>query len=404
MVNLVRAGASDTLLRAAAREIQDSLNPHPAGQMDLNVPVSKGVRLAGMQHKYRETVLFFPSQGQTCHAYCTYCFRWAQFAGIDGLRFASREADALVRYLKEHPEVTSVLFTGGDPATMSTRLLRRYIEPLLSPELEHLNSIRIGTKAPAYWPHRFLTDHDADDLLRLFEEVRDSGRHLALMAHYTHPRELETPAAEMAVRRIVETGAIVRCQSPLVRHINDDPSVWSTMWRMQIRLGAVPYYMFVERDTGPKDYFEVPLVRAEQIFREAYRDVCGLARTVRGPSMSATPGKVVIDGVVNIRGEKAFALRMLQARDPEWVGVPFYARYDPTAVWLDELRPAFGEREFFYEEGLRRLSEENRDSLLDGPASRWQQTCSEEIRSWLVPEARRSGGWITTLRNAPFDR
>jgi hypothetical protein len=287
---------------------------------------------------------------------------------------------------------------------MRTRLLRRYVEPLLSPDLDHLTSIRIGTKAPAYWPHRFLTDPDADDLLRLFEEVRESGRHLALMAHYTHPRELETPVAEMAVRRILATGAVLRCQAPLVSRINDDPSIWSTMWRMQTRLGAVPYYMFVERDTGPKNYFEVPLVRAAEIFREAYRDVCGLARTVRGPSMSATPGKVVVDGVVNIGGEKAIALRLLQARDPEWVGVPFFARYDPTAVWLDQLRPAFGEREFFYEEDLRRLTEESRDSLLDGPAFRWRQTCSEETRRWLVPEAPRSSGWLTTLRNAPYDQ
>ena len=404
MIDLVRCGAPDAVLKAAARQIQNALNPHPAGQMDLNVPVRNGERVTGMQHKYRETVLFFPSQGQTCHAYCTYCFRWPQFVGIDGLKFASREVDALVRYLKEHPEISSVLFTGGDPATMRTRVLRKYVEPLLTPELENLTSIRIGTKAPANWPHRFLTDEDADDLLRLFDEVRQSGRHLALMAHYTHPRELETPAAEMAVRRIVDTGAMIRCQAPLVRRINDDPSTWSTMWQMQTRLGAVPYYMFVERDTGPKDYFEVPLVRAAEIFREAYRDVCGLARTVRGPSMSATPGKVVVDGVVNIRGEKAIALRLLQARNPEWVGVPFFARYDPTAVWLDQLRPAFGENEFFYEAGLRRLREESHDSLLDGPVSRWQQSCSEQTRRWLAPEGPRSGAWLTSLRNAPYDR
>ena len=41
--------------------------------------------MRGLQHKYRETVLFFPAQGQTCHAYCTYCFRWPQFVGLDDL-------------------------------------------------------------------------------------------------------------------------------------------------------------------------------------------------------------------------------------------------------------------------------------------------------------------------------
>ena len=39
--------------------------------------------------------------------------------------------------------------------------------------------------------------------------------------------------------------------------------------------------MFVERDTGAKNYFEVPLAEAHRIFRDAYMQVSGLARTVR---------------------------------------------------------------------------------------------------------------------------
>lgn len=358
MIDLVRKeGDGSPAVKAAATEIRRALNPHPAGQIELNVPREGGAPLPGMQHKYRETVLFFPAQGQTCHAYCTYCFRWAQFIGDVDLRFASREADTLVRYLRAHKEVRSVLFTGGDPMVMKTAVLRRYIEPLLGPGLEHITSVRIGTKAPAYWPHRFVTDDDADDLLRLFEEVRAAGKSLALMAHFSHPRELSTPIAAAAIARIQGAGAVIRCQAPLVRHVNDDPAVWSTMWQRQVQLGAVPYYMFVERDTGPRSYFEVPLARAHRIFRAAFAELSGLGRTVRGPSMSATPGKVCIDGVTEVGGEEVFALRFLQARDPAWVGRPFFARFDPEATWFDQLRPAFGAPRFFFEEGKRaRLS------------------------------------------------
>jgi KamA family protein len=360
MYTLVRKGASESRILSAAREIQLRMNPHPAGQMELNVPHINGQALPGVQHKYRETVLFFPSQGQTCHAYCTYCFRWAQFVGIDELKFANREAQSLVEYLKSHREVHSILFTGGDPLIMKTRVLRRYIEPLLSPELDHLVSIRIGTKATAYWPYRFLTDPDADDLLRLFKEVRKAGKHLALMSHYSHPRELDTPAAQVALRRIHSTGAVVRCQAPVIRNVNDNARAWAAMWRIQVQLGAVPYYMFVERDTGPKNYFEVPLARAYEIFRKAYRRVSGLGRTVRGPSMSATPGKVVVEGITRIGREDVFVLKFVQARDPDWVGRPFFARYDPEATWLNELRPALGEKEFFFSRAMREIKRSNR--------------------------------------------
>ncbi len=352
---LVLQGASDEVIQAAAREIQRSLNPHPAGQLEYNVPQLDGVPVAGIQHKYRETVLFFPQQGQTCHAYCTYCFRWPQFVGLDDMKFASREIDDLVRYVRAHPDVTSILITGGDPLVMRTNVLRRYIEPLL--ELPQIASIRLGTKSLAYWPQRFVEDTDADELLALFEKVVKVGKNLAFMAHYSHPVELSTPIAERAIERVLQTGATIRCQAPLIRHVNDQSTVWETMWRKEVRLGAIPYYMFVERDTGARHYFEVPLARAYEIFREAYSHVSGLARTVRGPSMSATPGKVVIDGTPEIFGTKVFALRFLQARDPSWVGKPFFARFDPKATWFDKLRPAFGEPSFFFEAGMERFKQ-----------------------------------------------
>lgn len=346
----IRRGESKEAIEAEARRIQEKMNPHPAGQMELNVPRCDGQTINGMQHKYRETVLFFPSQGQVCHAYCTYCFRWAQFVGVDDLKFACGDPQALVEYIKSHPEVTDVLFTGGDPLIMSSRILRRYVEPLLKERPGNIRSIRFGTKVLGYWPYRFLTDKDADDVMRLFGEIVDAGYHLAIMSHFSHNRELETPAAREAIRRIVSTGANIRCQAPLIRHINDDPEVWRTMWENQVQLGAVPYYMFIERDTGPKEYFHVPLGRAYDIFTEAYSKVSGLARTVRGPSMSATPGKVLVDGITELGGEKLYALKFIQGRDPKWVNRLFYAKYDEKAMWLDDLKPAFGEEKFFFEE------------------------------------------------------
>jgi KamA family protein len=333
------------------------LNPHPAGQLLLNAPNLHGRPLPGLQHKYPETVLFFPRQGQTCHAYCTYCFRWAQFVDEPDLKMATDDIGTLVAYLGEHPEVTSVLITGGDPMIMGEPVLRRYIEPLLDPRLDHLESIRIGTKSLSYWPQRFVTDPDADATLRLFADVVDSGRTLALMAHFSHPRELEPSALAEAVRRIRGTGAVIRTQAPLIRSINDDPAIWRSMWRTQVRQGMIPYYMFVERDTGPQDYFAVPLARGYEIFRDAYQGVSGLARTVRGPSMSATPGKVCVDGVAEIAGLRVFVLRMIQSRDPRLVGTPFFARFDPAATWLTDLEPAFAARFPYEPSGYQTVSD-----------------------------------------------
>ncbi len=346
VARLVDRDAPKPEIDEAVNRIRLDLNPHPAGQMTHNVPTLAGDDLDGMQHKYRETVLFFPSHGQTCHAYCTFCFRWAQFVGMEGLKFASSEADTLVRYLRKHPEVSDVLITGGDPMIMKSKIMRQYIEPLL--DVETITSIRIGSKAPAYWPQRFVTDKDAGDLLALIEQASERGKNVAIMGHYSHPVELSTDVARQAVLNLRSAGATVRMQSPVLRHINDNAKTWADLWRTGVGLGAVPYYMFVERDTGARRYFEMPLVRCWNIFRNAYQQVSGLARTVRGPSMSAFPGKCHVLGVTEIGGKQAFALEFLQAREPDLVRRPFFAKYDPKATWYDQLEPfSEADRPFF---------------------------------------------------------
>lgn len=350
-----RSDASPAEKKQVAEAIRAELNPHPAGQKTLNVPVMDEEPVEGVQRKYRETCLVFPSRGQTCHAYCTFCFRWAQFIGNQDLKFATTEAGRFADFVRREKDLTDVLITGGDPMVMKTEMLERYIDVLLQPGFEHIQSIRIGTKSLSYWPYRYVTDPDADALLRLMERVQAAGKHLAIMAHFNHGQELQTDVVREAIRRIRGTGAQIRTQSPLIRHINDDPQVWIDMWSTQVNLGLVPYYMFIERDTGAAHYFELPLHRCHEIYQAAIQGVSGLARTARGPSMSATPGKVVIDGVAEVRGEKVFVCSFMQARNPDWTKRPFFAKFDPTATWLHDLVPAFGERSFFFEAELAEM-------------------------------------------------
>lgn len=352
---MIKDQQSKADLAKYVHEIRLNLNPHPAGQLEHNVPSLKGEKLTGIQHKYRETMLFFPTQGQTCHAYCTFCFRWPQFTGLNELKFAMKQPNLVVSYLKENPSISDILFTGGDPMVMKAGLFEKYINAILEADLPQLKTIRIGTKSLSFWPYRYITDPDAQHMLDIFSRISDRGIHLAFMSHFNHHRELETDALKEAVSRIRKTGAQIRTQSPLLRHINDDARVWEKMWRDQVDLGMIPYYLFVARDTGAQSFFGVTLEQAHRIFNEAYQSVSGVCRTVRGPSMSAGPGKVRVIGVTEVKGEKVFALEFLQGRNPAWVGKPFFAKYDPAALWLDDLKPAFGKSEFFYEKEYNKL-------------------------------------------------
>ncbi len=315
-------------------DIRSRLNPHPAGQMELNIPDLDSGKLKGIQHKYQKTLLFFPSQGQTCHAYCTFCFRWPQFVDNPALKIRTKEIEPMINYLSHNKQITDIIFTGGDPMIMNAKILNGYINPLL--ELDWIKSIRIGTKCLTYWPYRFVYDDDAEMILETFRKIVSAGKHLAIMAHFNHPAEFSSQSFRTAVQYVRSTGAEIRTQSPLLKNINNSPEIWQEMWEEQVRLGCIPYYMFLPRDTGAQHYFAESLSKALTIFRGAILKTTGLCRTVRGPVMSTLNGKVeLLDYDEN---ENMYTLRFIQHRNPELCYKIFHAKPKTgTPIWFDQL-------------------------------------------------------------------
>ncbi|MCD0468050.1 KamA family radical SAM protein [Flavobacterium sp. ENC] len=328
----IRANGTDEEIKEVIYNIRMKLNPHPAGQVDLNSAYINDDKLEGIQHKYKDILLFFPSQSQTCHAYCTFCFRWPQFINDLDFKIQSKEIGPLLEYLNENPQISEVLFTGGDPMIMNSRVLDSYIEPLL--KVDSIKTIRIGTKALSYWPYKFTTDEDAEGMLNVLAKVTKAGKHLGFMAHFNHPVELEPPVVKEAIDNLIKIGATIRTQSPLLRFINNSPETWTKMWEKQVQLNCVPYYMFLPRDTGAQHYFAETLERAHEIYSEAIRNCTGLASTAKGPVMSMTNGKVEILGVK----EDIYTLRYVKHRDDSKTFKVFTAQsISPKPMWIGDL-------------------------------------------------------------------
>lgn len=354
--SIVKRGESKEYIAEKVSQIRSTKNPAPANQAS-NRPVlfdqEEEDVLDGVQHKYKPIALMFHKNAQTCHAYCTYCFRFNQFTGKD--TFVEKEELRTLRYLESHKEITDLLVTGGDPATMKANVWEDILLPLLDSKYDHIKTVRMGTKALTYHPYRFLTDPDADDLISLFKTFKRAGKHVSIMAHFSHYNEL-TPECAEAIRRLTEeAGVVVRTQAPIMKHINDSADVWGTMWQKQIQLGAIPYYMFVARDTGPQQFFEVTLDKCLTIYQEARKKLSGLGHTARGPSMSCGPGKICLLGRETVAGEDVFVLRFLQGRNNDWCDRVFFAKYCDKATWIDQLKPAFGEEKFFFEDEYKSI-------------------------------------------------
>lgn len=314
------------------------------GQLDASNEAAVTVA-SGVQHKYPDTVLLLCNE--VCGAYCRYCFRKRLF--MDENDEVTHDVSAGIRYIAEHPEVTNVLLTGGDPLLMATRKLRQIVGGLR--EIDHVRIIRIGSKMPAFDPWRILNDPDLQELLSTYSTPT---KRIYLMAHFDHPRELTAPAIE-GIDRFIRCGVICVNQCPLIKGINDDPDVLSELYRKLSWIGCPPYYLFQGRPTAGNEPYEVPIVRGWEIFREALRRGSGLARRARY-SMSHETGKIEIAGV----DDQHIYLRYHRAKDPSLRGKFMVYRRNDDAYWLDQLEPVSPA-------DTPRFNLESRFDVVDGP-------------------------------------
>ena len=276
----------------------------------------------GVQHKYTDTVLLLCNE--VCGAYCRYCFRKRLF--MDQNDEVTNDVSAGLKYISEHPEVTNVLLTGGDPLLMSTRRLTEIIEALRN--IEHVQIIRLGSKMPAFDPFRILND---EDLLDTFREFSTPEKRIYLMAHFDHPREL-TSEAIAGLNLCIENGVICVNQCPLIRGVNDGEGVLAELYSKLSYIGVTPYYLFQGRPTEGNEPFEASIVEGYKIFQDAIRHGSGLSRRAKF-CMSHETGKVEIVGV----DDRHIYLRYHQAKKLEDLGRFLVAKRDDDAFWLDQL-------------------------------------------------------------------
>ena len=209
----------------------------------------------GVQHKYTDTVLLLCNE--VCGAYCRYCFRKRLF--IDDNDEVTNDVTEGLRYIADHPEVTNVLLTGGDPLLMSTHRLVEIFDALRA--IPHVRIIRLGSKMPAFDPYRVLNDPDLQAAFRTYSTPQ---QRIYLMAHFDHPREL-TDVAIRGVDACLRNGVICVNQCPLIKGINDDPAVLAEMYATLSYLGCTPYYLFQGRPTAGNEPYEIPIVEGWKI-------------------------------------------------------------------------------------------------------------------------------------------
>lgn len=289
---------------------------------ELDASQEKNYTVApGIQHKYSQTALFLAVD--VCGSFCRFCFRKRLF--MNDVDEIARDFSSGLNYIKNHPEITNVLLTGGDPLILATRKLEDLISRIR--EIDHVRIIRIGSKMVAFNPYRILNDPELPDMIRRYSSPE---KRIYIMAHFNHPREI-SPQAMEALEILRDAGAIIVNQTPLLRGINSEPQVLAELFRKLSFIGVPPYYVFQCRPTLGNHLFEMPVEEAYEIFEKAKTACSGLAKRARFV-MSHASGKIEVVG----KTENAIYFKYHQAADPLDMGRFMVFASNPDAYWFDD--------------------------------------------------------------------
>jgi EF-P beta-lysylation protein EpmB len=197
--------------------------------------------LPGLIRKYHNRVLLTVSGA--CAVHCRYCFRrhfdyQANNPGNPGW-------SAVIDYLRQHPEIDEVIYSGGDPLSATDRQLHQLTQLIRA--IPSVVRLRVHTRFPVVIPQR-ITD-ECLEWLGLFENP-------LVVLHINHAQEVGSDLTK-AVGKLRQAGVLVLNQSVLLKGINDSPEAQEALHLRCFSAGILPYYLHLLDPVRGAAHFDV---------------------------------------------------------------------------------------------------------------------------------------------------
>lgn len=241
---------SQSELHQASSDMRDPLHE------DVDSPVPH------LTHRYPDRVLFLITD--QCAMYCRHCTR-RRVAGATDAAVPQNAIDRAIAYIEKTTEVRDVLLSGGDALLVSDDRLERIISRLRA--IDHVEIIRLGTRAPVVLPQRV-----TDDLCTMLKRYHP----LWVNVQFNHPKEI-TPASAAACTRLADAGIPVGNQSVLLRGINDSPTVMRRLVHDLLKIRVRPYYLYQCDLSQGIEHFRTSVGKGLEIIESLRGHTSGLA-------------------------------------------------------------------------------------------------------------------------------
>ncbi|GLX82901.1 EF-P beta-lysylation protein EpmB [Thalassotalea eurytherma] len=207
----------------------------------------------GLLHKYKHRVLMIVKAG--CAVNCRYCFR-RHFPYQDNSPNKQRWQSAL-NYMKQHPEINEVIFSGGDPLMANDQHLSWLIGEI--EQIAHVKRLRIHSRLPVVIPSRVTET--------LVSRLARSRLKVAVVLHINHYHEIDNSLTR-AVDKFRLANIPLFNQSTLLKGVNDSAEVLSELSEQLFDIGIQPYYLHIFDKVQGAAHFDLPLNTVQEIVKQ----------------------------------------------------------------------------------------------------------------------------------------
>lgn len=214
----------------------------------------------GVLHKYKSRFLL--TLTGACAVHCRYCFR-RHFPYQENLP-KNEDWLNIKNYIESQPDINEVIFSGGDPLTLSNRKLKLWIERLES--LPQIKFLRIHSRVPIVIPNR--VDEELVSLLK------NSRLRIILVVHSNHAAELDDlTCARLSL--LVQQQITVLNQAVLLKGINNSAQVLVDLSYRLFDAGIMPYYLHVLDKVKGAHHFDLSPKEINLIYKDVLENLPG---------------------------------------------------------------------------------------------------------------------------------
>jgi lysine 2,3-aminomutase len=207
--------------------------------------------------------------------------------------FSRPQWEDALNYIADNPQIRDVLFSGGDPLTLSDERIDYLLGRLRG--IKHVEFVRLGTKLPALLPMR---------ITRSLIRVLKKHHPLWMSIHFTPPAEL-SPEVTEAVTRLADAGIPLGSQTVLLKDINDSVDTLKTLYHGLLMRRVRPYYLYQCDPITGSSHFRTSIDKGLEIMQGLRGHTTGYAVPTYVIDAPGGGGKIPLlpDYVVGREGE-----------------------------------------------------------------------------------------------------